>query len=107
MNFIHNIFSIFHRFHNFIQDEEAQSSSLTSETSSPKHLGYTRMIIITLAVLIIIGMVLIIAQPDDVRINIFSVTRTVNISSADVKPKLPGARTVTYRRNTVNIQPRM
>lgn len=101
------ILTIFHRLPYFIQREEDHDSSLHWEPSSLKHLVNSRMFIATLAVLIIIGMVLIIAQPDDVRINILSVTRTTNISSADIKPKLPRAGTVTYRRNSINIQPRM
>lgn len=100
-----HILPIFHRF--YIRDEEAHQDSLHCEPPRGTHINTTRMLLIALTLILILGVALIIAQPDDVRVNIFSITRTVNISSAEVKPKLPGARTVNSRRNTINVHPRM
>lgn len=110
LDFNHNSLFTHRHTHTRGDEEEAHYISLPKRTAIRKHRRniYTlKMVIATLMLVLIIGAIFMATQRDDIRINILSINRSINITNADVKPKVPLARNVTVKRMAVNNSPRM
>ena len=65
------------------------------------------IVLLFIALAFIVGITLMTAQRDDVRVYFLSVNRTIQINNADVRPRVDNARNVSTRRMKVNNNPRM